>query len=88
MRTFGRGANGRLGIGSTIDMSTAVTPCNISNCVAIAASAFNTAALLSDGTMQIWGQGTSGQLGIDSMVDMSTIRNHSIQSFAKQSMAC
>jgi alpha-tubulin suppressor-like RCC1 family protein len=72
MRTWGRNLNGQLGIGSIIDMSTAVTPCNISNVTAIAIGGSYTAALLADGTMRTWGINTSGQLGIDSKINSTT----------------
>jgi alpha-tubulin suppressor-like RCC1 family protein len=72
MRTWGNGYSGQLGNGLTIDMSTTVTPCNISNVVSIAGNNHHTAALLSDGTMRIWGAGLYGQLGNGSTVDMST----------------
>jgi alpha-tubulin suppressor-like RCC1 family protein len=72
MRIWGRGTNGQLGIGSNVDMSTAVTPCNVSNAVAIACGLDHTAALLADGTMRTWGYGAYGSLGINSGTDMST----------------
>ena len=73
MRAWGSGGSGSLGIRTiNVDMSTAVTPCNISNAVAIACGGSNTAALLADGTMRTWGYGANGQLGIGGFADMST----------------
>ena len=73
MRIWGINGSGQLGSSIAIGSfaTAAVTPCNISNAVAIACGASHTAVLIADGTMRTWGAGTNGQLGITTSTDMS-----------------
>lgn len=62
---WGNGANGRLGLGNTLDQSTPqqIPPAFLGNVVAIAAGDSHSLALLADGTVMAWGSDSSYQLG-------------------------
>ncbi|MDB6021948.1 MAG: rcc, partial [Pedosphaera sp.] len=64
--TWGRNAEGQLGIGSTNDSYTPVQVSGLSNVVAISARGYHGLALKSDGTVWGWGYNQYGQLGIGS----------------------
>ncbi|KQX56139.1 MULTISPECIES: chromosome condensation regulator RCC1 [unclassified Streptomyces] len=63
--TWGRNADGQLGIGSTTDQSTPKKVPGLVDAVAVAAGCYHTLALTADGTVKSWGRGNSGQLGDD-----------------------
>lgn len=70
---WGRNSDGQLGDGSTQGSNTPVEvvgiPTPVATPVAIAAGAFHSCALFSDGTMQCWGHNADGELGIGSNVN-------------------
>ncbi len=65
--SWGRNAEGQLGLGTTISQSTPVNvpvPGGTGTWNGISAGGFHSLGLRSDDTLWIWGQNTSGQLGI------------------------
>lgn len=72
--TWGSNSAGQLGLGAT-DFDAHSTPVQVSGLAgvaAVAASAYSTAVLKSDGTVWCWGDNSYGQLGDGSTMDRST----------------
>jgi alpha-tubulin suppressor-like RCC1 family protein len=66
VKCWGFGANGRLGYGSTANVSlpAAAPPVNLGRgAVAITAGTSHTCAILDDGSVKCWGNGSDGRLG-------------------------
>src|SRR5215207_7127277 len=66
VKCWGFGANGRLGYGSTANLSlpAAAPPVNLGRgAVAITAGTSHTCAILDDGSVRCWGNGSDGRLG-------------------------
>ena len=83
VRTFGRNAEGQLGVGDTAQRNTPVTTLNITSAVAVACGTRTTIILLADGTVRTFGQNTNGQLGVND----TTQRNTPVQVFGISSSA-
>jgi alpha-tubulin suppressor-like RCC1 family protein len=69
---WGRGADGRLGNGSTANAIAPVAVSGLTSVTRIAAGDFHTCALLGDGTVRCWGEGAWGQLGDGSASQRNT----------------
>jgi len=66
VRTFGSNNNGQLGVNDTTNRSTPVQVFGISSSATfIATGWYNTAVLLTDGTVRTFGQNNFGQLGVN-----------------------
>lgn len=75
VRCWGFGANGRLGYGSTANVTSPAVapPVDIGpgrRATAITAGASHTCAILDDGTVRCWGNGVSGRLGYGSQASI------------------
>ena len=68
---WGSNSSGRLGDGTTTDRHIPVQVHNLTNIVAVAASAGHSVAIREDGTVWAWGANSNGQLG-----DGTTIARH------------
>jgi alpha-tubulin suppressor-like RCC1 family protein len=60
---WGNGAEGRLGLNSTVSVSSPVQLGSETNWSKIASGYYHSLAIKDDGTLWSWGRGTSGQLG-------------------------
>ncbi|MER6098232.1 chromosome condensation regulator RCC1 [Streptomyces sp. NPDC001728] len=67
--TWGRNANGQLGLGTRTDRNTPQKVPGLDDVVAISAGCTHTLALTADGTVKTWGYNSKGQLGNDSTED-------------------
>ncbi|MGW8359680.1 RCC1 domain-containing protein [Streptomyces wedmorensis] len=67
--SWGRNANGQLGIGTRTDRNTPQKVPGLDDVVAIAAGCTHTLALTAEGTVKAWGLNSKGQLGNDSTED-------------------
>ena len=75
VRCWGLGANGRLGYGSTANVTSPVFAPPVSlgagrRATAITAGASHTCAIVDDGTVRCWGNGVSGRLGYGSQASI------------------
>jgi alpha-tubulin suppressor-like RCC1 family protein len=69
---WGRGGNGRLGLGNTVYRSSPVQVGALTTWAQSAASGLFSAALKTDGTLWSWGENGDGQLGQNDTVDRSS----------------
>ena len=77
--TWGTGANGRLGVNDTTDISTPITTsAGGANWKQVGTGNVHTAAIKTDGTLWTWGAGSAGQLGNFA----TTQRNTPVTTFA------
>ncbi|WP_170177685.1 RCC1 domain-containing protein [Thermomonospora umbrina] len=72
VKTWGYGANGRLGTGNTVNSTIPVTVPGVANATLAEAKMDATLVRLSDGTVRGWGYNYSGLLGTDSGGDVLT----------------
>jgi alpha-tubulin suppressor-like RCC1 family protein len=62
---WGRGADGRLGVGSVADAHAPVAAMNVAGARGVAAGGAHTCAIAADETVLCWGANDDGQLGTD-----------------------
>jgi alpha-tubulin suppressor-like RCC1 family protein len=72
VRTFGRNAEGQLGLGDTTDRVVPVTVPGIAGVTAVAGGRVQTAVLLADGTVKTFGNNTNGGLGVNDTTQRNT----------------
>jgi alpha-tubulin suppressor-like RCC1 family protein len=61
--SWGKNANGQLGVGGVVDQGAPSAISNLSSVAAVACGDAHALALLADGTLRAWGKNASGQLG-------------------------
>ena len=69
VRTFGRNAEGQLGVGDTTTRQTPVTVVNITSATAIGGGFYHNSVLLADGTVRTFGRNGNGRLGVADTVN-------------------
>ena len=72
VRTFGRNAEGQLGLGDTTQRVVPVQVSGIAGATAVAGGRVQTAVLLADGTVRAFGNNTNGQLGVNDTTQRNT----------------
>ncbi|WP_407698157.1 RCC1 domain-containing protein, partial [Streptomyces jumonjinensis] len=72
VESWGRNAEGQLGIGSTAAQEQASTVTGLRGVVAVAAGNHHSLALLADGTVRAWGRNSEGQLGDNTTAQRNT----------------
>ena len=72
VRTFGRNANGQLGVGDTTSRLMPVQVIGFSTATAVAGGFVYTAVLLADGTVRTFGNNDSGELGVNDTTSRQT----------------
>ena len=72
VRTFGRNAEGQLGVNDTTSRQTPVQVSGLTSATAVACGNLFTAVLLADGTVRTFGDNQFGQLGVNNTINRLT----------------